>query len=104
MHNYIAFTQICVLKELREKKQKSKKKQQIRLKMRASIDLDMARSSHYRDKAKNCRNKEMSKRPEDCRNNRFTIATKNWQNSFVNKRKLSRHFTVCRNTILGKYN
>ena len=75
MHNYIIFTQIYVLQEFREKKQKSKKKQQIILKMKAVADLAMVGSNHYCDKAKNCHNKEMSKWPEDCRNNRFYVAT-----------------------------
>ena len=46
--------------------------------MKATTDLAMARSSHCCDKAKNYRNKEMSKWPKDCRNNRFFVATKNF--------------------------
>ena len=49
MPNYGVFTQICVLQEFREKKLKSKKKQQMGLKMRAAADLVKVGSA-------NCRN------------------------------------------------
>ena len=88
-----------------EKKSKySKKSSKYGLKIRAAANLAMAGNNHCRDKAKNYCNKEISKWPENCCNNRFFVATKNWQNSFVNKRILSQHFTVCRDTVLGKDN
>ena len=44
MLNYGVFTQICVSQEFREKKLKSKKKQQMGLKMRVAIELAKAGS------------------------------------------------------------
>ena len=90
-------------RNLEKRSRKARKSSKFDVRMRAIEDLAMA-SSHCRDKPKNCRNKEMSKWPEDCRNNRFSVATKNWPNSFVNKRILSRHFIVCCDRILGKDN
>ena len=43
MPNYGVVTQICVLQEFREKKLKSKKKQQMGLKMRAATNLAKAK-------------------------------------------------------------
>ena len=45
MHNYIIFTQINVLQKFREKKHKIKKKQQIKLKMKAAVELAEAQSA-----------------------------------------------------------
>ena len=62
--------------------------QQIRLKLKAMVDLAMAGSNHCRDKGKNYRNKEISKWPEDCRNNRFSVTTTNFcrdNGNFVTK-------------------
>ena len=49
MSNYGLFTQICVLQEFREKKLKSKKKQQMELKMRAVANLARAGSADCRN-------------------------------------------------------
>ena len=68
MPNYGVFTQICVLQEFRDKKQKIKKKQQIWLKnessskfgvkMRAAIKLAEAGSVECRDIQWLCHDKE----------------------------------------------
>ena len=68
MPNYGVFTQICVLREFREKNLKSKKKQQMGLKMRLAADLAKAGNA-------------------DCHNSVTKILRGKWQKEYRDKAK-----------------
>ena len=64
-------------RNLKKRSKKSKKRSKFDSKIRTTIDLAKVGSDYCCDETKNCYNKEMSKWPEDCRNNRFSVTTKN---------------------------
>ena len=67
MQNHRVFTQICVLQEFREKKQKSARK--------TTKKMAKVGNSECRDKFHYCRHKTQGKQQKKCHNNQSHVTT-----------------------------